>query len=72
MTDKVDFTEEMDHLAAEIAKELRLAATALGDKVDGFKALMPYYTLKAKNKPETPDDDLPNFENFNAKIHAVK
>ena len=69
-----DFTTEMDALAAEIAKDLRMAKTELGDKIDGFKALMPYYALlhKSKSKGTGEDDDLPNFDNFARNIHKTE
>jgi len=68
-----DFTDDMDQLAAEIAVAAGAAEVALGDKIDAFKALMPYYALQLKNKgKETdPSEDLPNFDNFQHKIHAV-
>ena len=69
-----DFTDEMDRLAAQLAKDANLAEKAFGDRLDAFKALMPYYTLlfKSKGKNDNDDDNLPNFDNFNSKIHAVK
>jgi hypothetical protein len=68
-----DFTKEMDALAAQLAKDANMAEKNFGDRLDAFKALMPYYTLLFKNKGEDePDDDMPNFDNFNSKIHAVK
>ncbi len=71
------FTAEMDKLAAAIAREAGEtgeAAKAFGDKIDAFKALMPYYAIQMKNKGQEPseDDELPNFDNFTNKIHAVK
>lgn len=69
-----DFTDEMDKLAAGIAKGANADEKAFGDRIDAFKALMPYYALLMKNKGKDDDDDedLPNFDNFNTKIHAVK
>ena len=69
----IDFTVEMDKLAAQLAADANAAEKAFGDRLDAFKALMPYYALlkKTKSKDE-PDDDLPNFDNFSNKIHAVK
>lgn len=68
-----DFVNEYELLAAEIAKSLREAATALGDRIDGFKALTPFYLQKMKGKKnDDPDDDLPNFDNFTANIHATE
>ena len=68
-----DFTDDMDQLAAEIAVAAGSAEVHLGDKIDAFKALMPYYALllKTKGKDAPDDDDLPNFDNFQSKIHAV-
>ena len=65
-----DFIDEMEQLAAEIAKEARQAATAIGDKIDAFKALTPIYLQKVKNKPDGDDDGLPTFDNFQEKIHG--
>lgn len=68
-----DFTTEMDALAAQLARDANAAEKAFGDRLDAFKALMPYYALLKKNKiKDDPDDDLPNFDNFQSKIHAVK
>lgn len=68
------FTDEMDKLAAQLAKDANMAEKNFGDRLDAFKALMPYYALLKKNagKNDDTDDDQPNFDNFNSKIHAVK
>jgi hypothetical protein len=57
-----DFLEEMDKLAAELARAAQMDATALGDKIDAFKALTPYWVHK--NKGRKPDQDGPNFDDF--------
>ncbi len=64
----------MDELAAQLAKDANMAEKNFGDRLDAFKALMPYYALLRKNKgkDDDSDDGLPNFDNFNSKIHAVK
>jgi hypothetical protein len=69
-----DFTDDMDQLAAEIASRAGQAHVALGDKLDAFKTLMPYYAIQMKHKGASSEDppDLPTFESFQAKIHAVK
>lgn len=69
-----DFTNEMDTLAAQLAKDANMAEKNFGDRLDAFKALMPYYTLllKNKSKEDDSDNDIPNFDNFNRNIHAVK
>ena len=68
-----DFTVEMDKLAAQLAADANAAEKAFGDRLDAFKALMPYYALLLKNKAaDEPDDDLPNFENFTASIHNTE
>ena len=68
-----DFTDEMDKLAAELAKNANMAATSFGDRLDAFKALMPYYALLKKHAgKDESDDGLPNFDNFQSRIHAVK
>ena len=68
-----DFLTEYEALATEIAKEARMAEKAFGDRIDALKVLTPFYVLKVKGrKSEDGDDDLPNFDNFNSKIHAVK
>jgi hypothetical protein len=68
-----DFTDEMDKLAAQLAKDANMAEKAFGDRLDAFKVLMPYYALLKKNAgKDDPDDDQPNFDNFTSKIHAIK
>lgn len=69
-----NFTDEMDALAAQLAKDANMAEKNFGDRLDAFKVLMPYYALLKKNagKEDDNDEDLPNFDNFNSKIHAVK
>jgi hypothetical protein len=67
-----DFLTEYEALAAEIAKTLREAATALGDRIDGFKALTPFYLQKMKNSKLDEDASLPNFDNFASTIHATE
>ena len=70
----VSFLSEMDQLAAEIAKAARSDSTNLDIKIDAFKALMPYYThnKKLKDKDDSEDGDLPNFDNFASNIHATE
>ena len=68
-----DFTDEMDKLAAGIAKAANAVddEKAFGDQIDAFKALLPYYALQMKNRgKDEPDDDSPNFDNFTSQIHA--
>lgn len=68
-----DFTDEMDKLAGQLTKDANAAEKNFGDRLDAFKVLMPYYAIQMKNKgKDVEDDDLPNFDSFNAKIHAVK
>lgn len=68
-----DFTDDMDQLAAEIAVSAGAQDVALGDKIDAFKALMPYYALQMKNRGKEPgDDDLPTFDSFSSRIHATE
>lgn len=68
-----DFLTEYEALAAEIAKTLREDATALGDRIDGFKALTPFYLQKTKGrKADDPDDGLPDFNTFTSNIHATE
>ncbi len=68
-----DFTDEMDKLAAEIAKEAGGDAKAFNDRIDAFKALMPYYALQMKNRGKDVDeDDLPTFDSFTRQIHATE
>lgn len=68
-----DFVDEMDQLAAEIAKAARQDATDLDIKIDAFKALMPYYAHNKKLKgKEDEDSDLPNFDKFASNIHATE
>jgi len=69
-----DFTNEMDKLAAQLAKDANMVEKAFGDRLDAFKALMPYYALLLKNKgkDDTDEGDLPNFENFTASIHNTE
>jgi hypothetical protein len=68
-----DFTKEMDDLAATLAKDANKAEKNFGDRLDAFKVLMPYYALQMKKvKDDDDESDLPNFDSFNTKIHAVK
>ena len=69
-----DFTNEMDKLAAQLAKDANMAEKNFGDRLDAFKVLMPYYALLLKNKgKDDPDEnDLPNFDNFTASIHSTE
>lgn len=74
------FTDSMDKLASEIAAaccnpESELDdKVPLGDKIDAFKALMPYYAFKMKNKGKEPSelDGLPTFDNFARNIHGTE
>lgn len=67
-----DFENDMEELAADIALKAG-GDIPLNDKIDAFKALMPYYALlKKSNKGgEEEDEDLPNFGNFQKKIHSI-
>ena len=69
-----DFIAEMDKLAAQIAKDMQMDSVAMGDRIDAFKALTPYYVWQMKNKgKEDPEDDLlPTFDNFQKNIHATE
>jgi hypothetical protein len=68
-----DFTDEMDKLAAQLAKDANMAEKPFGDRLDAFKALMPYYALLKKNAgKDASDDGLPNFENFASTIHGTE
>ena len=68
-----DFTDEMDSLAASIAREAGQDAKAFGDRIDAFKALMPYYALQMKNRAKDAEDDgLPDFDSFASSIHATE
>lgn len=67
------FLNEMDLLAAEIAKAARADETNLDIKIDAFKALTPYYAHQMKLKKSDPeDDDLPDFNKFASSIHATE
>jgi hypothetical protein len=67
-----DFLTEYEALATEVAQAARLAATALGDKIDALKALTPFYVQKMKNmKPVDDSADL-TFDNFQRTIHATE
>lgn len=70
----LNFIDEMDLLAAEIAKAAREAATNLDIKIDAFKALTPYYAhqMKNKGKNDPEDDALPDFNKFASDIHATE
>ena len=67
-----DFTAEMDKLAAQLARDANAAEKAFGDRIDAFKALMPYYAIQMKGAVKTEDDSLPNFDNFASTIHATE
>jgi hypothetical protein len=68
------FTDEMDKLAAQIAKDMQGAAVAMADRIDAFKALTPYYVWQMKNrsKDDPEDEGLPTFDNFTTNIHAAE
>lgn len=67
-----DFLTEYEALATEVAQAARLAATALGDKIDALKALTPFYVQKMKNmKPVDDSTDL-TFDSFTRTIHATE
>ena len=67
-----DFLTEYEALAAEIAVSLRQTATALGDRIDGFKALTPFYLQKMKGRKSDELDGLPDFNTFASSIHATE
>ncbi len=68
-----DFLTEYEALAAEIAKEARMAEKAFGDRIDALKALTPFYIQKMKGvKKDDDSDGLPNFDNFTSQIHATE
>jgi hypothetical protein len=69
-----DFEDDMEQLAAEIAVSAGIADVSLHDKIDAFRALMPYLVFLKKGKKGSEDDgdDTPNFGNFQKKIHSVK
>ena len=67
------FTDEMDSLAAQLAKDANMAEKPFGDQIDAFKALMHYYALQMKNRAkDTEDDGLPDFDSFASSIHATE
>ena len=60
-------------IASALQRETgRPVSTALGDRIDGFKALTPFYLQKMKNAKPEEDDDLPNFSNFANQINATE
>lgn len=61
--------QDLDKLAAEIAKKAAEKATSLQESVDALKALVPYYALlqKLKGKDDSNDDGA-TFESFSADI----
>ena len=64
-----DFLNEMDQLAAEIAKQAREASTDLDIRINAFKALTPYWVQKTKAvKDDSSDGD--DFGSFATAIHA--
>ena len=66
-----DFLTEYESLAAEIARDARLAERLFSDRIDALKALTPFYVQKTKNmKPVDDNDGLPTFDNFQRNIHA--
>ena len=67
-----DFLDEYEKLAASIATEANMAATALGDKIDALKALTPFYVQKMKNMKPVEDADTLNFDSFVSSIHATE
>ena len=67
-----DFIDEMDKLAAALAKDANMAEKNFGDRLDAFKAMMPYYTLLSKNRGKDEPDDGLTFDNFQAAIHNAE
>jgi len=69
-----DFTDEMDKLAAQLAKDANMAEKNFGDRLDAFKVLMPYYALLLKNRGKSDEDDdgLPTFDNFQNAISQAE
>lgn len=64
-----DFLDEMDQLAAEIAKQARADSTDLDIRINAFKALTPYWVQKTKaGKGDSLDGD--DFGSFATAIHA--
>lgn len=70
MREEGGFLDQMDQLAAEIAKQAREASTDLDIRINAFKALTPYWVHKAK--AAKPDDDSgdDNFGSFSERIHS--
>lgn len=64
------FTDAMDKLAAEIATAASGEDINLGDKIDAFKALVPYYAQQMKHKVSDNDDSEDDFASFQSRIHA--
>lgn len=65
--------EELDKLAADIAKKASLSDTSLQESIDALKVLTPYYALTQKLK--TGDEDEPDgatFDTFSADISGTE
>lgn len=68
----MNFPDELDKLAKQVAAKAASADTPLQESVDALKALTPYYALLLKRKPDVPQDDgdAPSFRNFQASLDA--
>ena len=67
-----DFFTAMDTLAATIADDAN-SAENLSDKVEAFKALVPYYVQKMKHEGGADGGtDEPNFDNFANSINGAE
>jgi hypothetical protein len=64
-----DFLDEMDKLAAEIAKKAG-ETVSLDDQIAAFKALTPYWVQKTKNRGDDDNSEGDNFNAFADRIHS--
>lgn len=65
-----DFLNEMDQLAAEIARQAREASTDLDIRINAFKALTPYWVQKTKTSKDPDDPNEDNFGSFQERINS--
>lgn len=75
MTKRTDeLGPELDKLASKLVKEAQTEGVSIGDMLDIMKIVGTYWAARnrvMKKKPDDEESDVPDFESFRSKIHAV-